>query len=75
MVDRIQINSPIYMRLDGQWQVVLSGTVCDVSDSTVYTYNPAAHLGVPPIVLSPGEPAGSLASHGYPTPVRNVKTR
>lgn len=30
MPDRIQITSPTYMRVDGQWDIVLGGSVIDV---------------------------------------------
>jgi len=69
MVDRIQINVPTYMQLDGQWQIVLPGTVCDVPSAASFTGGTAA----PATVVN--ETAGALASHGKPTPVRNVRTR
>jgi len=66
MVDRVQLTQTCYMQLDGQWQLVYPGAVMDVA--TAAAFNPA-HV----TVLSPGEAAGALASHGKPTPVRNIR--
>jgi hypothetical protein len=62
MVDRIQLTALTFMPLDGQWQLVKSGTVIDVPDAAVYRGAST--------ILSPAEPAGTLKSHGKPTPVR-----
>lgn len=64
MPDRVQLTQTCYMQLDGQWQLVYPGTVIDM---------PSAPHPSQATVLSPAEPAGSLASHGKPTPVRNVR--
>ena len=64
MVDRVQLNVECYMPLDGQWQIVLAGTVFDCP--TASTFGSATKLT---------ESAGTLASHGKPTPVRSVRTR
>lgn len=66
MVDRIQITKTCWIFCDGQPQVVLSGSVFDVASVVPY-----ASVS---LLLSPGEPAGSLASHGKPTPVRTIRT-
>ena len=67
MTDRITITVPMcYMPLDGQWQIVLSGTVIDVPSAIPYAG--ACTL------LSPAEAPGKVASHGKPTPVRGVRT-
>ena len=67
MTDRITITIPTYMQADGQWQIVYPGSVLDV---------PAAgKFGAVSSTLSPAEPAGTLASHGGPTPVRNFRVR
>lgn len=36
MPDRITLNKTTYMPVEGQWQVVLSGSVMDVPDHTAY---------------------------------------
>ena len=67
MTDRITITTPTYMKADGQWQIVYPGSVLDVPTagafSSVATINAAS------------DPAGSLAPHGGPTPVRNFRVR
>lgn len=68
MVKRIQLLKDVYMPLDGQPQIVLSGSVLDVAD-TFPVHSTTANT------LSPGEPAGALKSHGQPTPVRTVRTK
>ena len=68
MVDRIRLEVPIYMPIDGQWDIVLPGTVLDVASATAFA---TGHV----TILSPSEPAGTLASHGKPTPVRNVRRK
>ena len=67
MVDRIQLSVAHYMKLDGQWTIVESGTVIDVPDA-------AAFQGTAK-VLSPGEAAGTLTIANTPTPVRSVRRR
>lgn len=66
MTDRIQITQVCWIFADGQPQVVCPGSVFDVDSANKYAGTS--------ITLSPGEPAGALASHGKPTPVRNVRT-
>lgn len=63
---RICINKSTYMKVDGQWQIVLSGSVIDLDASTVITGDS----------LLPGfsETAGTLAAHGTNTTVRNLRT-
>lgn len=68
MVDRIQLLHDVYMKVDGQWAIVLSGSVIDVPDKAVFA---GKHVSV----LSPGEPAGALAPHGGPTPVRSLRRK
>lgn len=65
MVDRIQITVPTYMHLDGQPQIVLPGTVIDVPTASAFRGSS----------IPVAETAGALASHGKPTPVRNVRTK
>lgn len=65
---RYQLKADVYMKLDGQWRIVQSGTVFD--DSTAVGYA-LAHV----TILSPGEPATALAPHGAATPVRGVRTK
>lgn len=36
MVDRITLSKPVYMELDGQWQIVYGGSVIDVPDATKF---------------------------------------
>jgi len=67
MVDRVQLNVPVYMKLDGLWQIVLTGTVIDVPAAGSFS---GPHV----TVLSPSETAGALGSHGGPTTVRNKRT-
>lgn len=64
MVDRITIAVPTYMFLDNQWQIVYPGSVIDVP--TAANFSSSTHVPT-------RETAGSLASHGGPTPVRNVR--
>jgi hypothetical protein len=68
MVDRIQLVKDVYMKIDNQWQIVLSGTVIDVPSSLAYS-------GPQITVLSPAQPSGVLASHGGPTSVSGKRTR
>ena len=68
MTDRIQLTQPVYMKLDGQWRIVYGGSVMDVPSAGAFS---AQHV----TILSPSEPAGTLAAHGGPTPVRNIRTR
>jgi hypothetical protein len=63
---RVQIDRPTYLQLDGQWQVVLPGSVIDLP--TGLTLSPSC------ILASFVESPGNLASHGKPTPVRNIRT-
>lgn len=64
---RIQINVPTYMPLDGQWQIVLPGSVVDLPAGL--TISPSC------TVETFSESPGTLAAHGKPTPVRNIRTR
>lgn len=68
MTQRYVLTAPCYMPLDGQWQICFPGTVFDAPDTMGVHTSTATKL-------SPSEPAGTLASHGKPTPVRNVRTR
>lgn len=68
MVKRIQLLKDTYLLLDGQGQIAMCGSVIDVPDSFNIRSAEATQL-------SPGEAAGSLASHGKPTPVRKIRTR
>jgi hypothetical protein len=65
---RYQLTKDVYMPLDGQWQIVLSGTVFD--DAPTVGYAPATVS-----VLSPGETPGALGAAGKATSVRGVRTR
>ena len=68
MVDRIQLTKATYMRLDGLWQIADVGCVMDVPLASAFHPSTA-------VVLSPAEAAGTLASHGLPTPVRNIRNK
>lgn len=68
MTQRYQVLQDVYLHLDGQPQIVLSGTVFDAADNFGAS---ASNL----LKLSPGEAAGALGPHGKPTAVRNVRTR
>lgn len=65
---RYQLKQDVVMKLDGQVQIVQSGTVFDDKDTVNYN---TAHV----TKLSPGETPGNLAPHGAPTPVRGVRTK
>lgn len=65
---RYQLKTDIVMPLDGLIGVVGAGTVFDDAPTVGYT---AAHVNV----LSPGEAAGQLGTHGRATSVRNVSRR
>ena len=67
MTDRITILTPTYMKADGQWQIVYPGSVLDVPSASAFAGAAS--------VNSPIEAAGTLASHGGPTPVRNFRVR
>jgi hypothetical protein len=68
MVDRIQLNTQVYMQVDGLWQIAQPGSVLDVPAASAFA---SGHI----IQLSPAEAAGVLASHGKATIVRGVRTR
>ena len=65
---RYSLNVPVYMPLDGQWQICYPGTVFDVPDTTNVHTSTATKL-------SPSESAGTLNARAPPTSVRNVRTR
>lgn len=65
MPDRITLTSDTYMQLDGQWQVVLRGSVIDVP----------SHAPFQAVATKETEGASPLASHGKPTGVRNLRTQ
>jgi len=62
---RVQISVPHFMQLDGQWQVVMPGSVVDM---------PTAGPVAPTTATVLAETPGNLAPHGKPTPVRNIRT-
>jgi len=64
MADRIQINVPTYMPVEGQWQIIYPGSVIDVPSAVTYRG--------PTTILSPTETAAPVT---IPTPVRNVRKR
>jgi len=64
MVDRIQITTPTYMQLDGQWQIVQSGVV-DVPSAATFRG----------VAVPIAETASALHVHGKPTSVRGVVKR
>lgn len=66
MVDRITLKQECYMQLDGQWQIVLPGSVIDVASASAF------HDSHKQTVQTN---TGTLASHGKPTPVSNIRTR
>lgn len=61
--NRVQINKPTYMEVDGQWQIVLPGSVIDLP----------ATVNVSPVCTTPVIAAattpGTLAPHGRSTSV------
>lgn len=61
---RYQLRQNVYMTLDGQPQIVLSGTVFDDVANTTYA---ASHVNI----LSPGETPNVV---GKPTSVRSKRT-
>lgn len=67
---RVQINTPTYMPVDGQWQIVLPGSVIDLP----------AGLGIStscttPVTAASATP-GTLAPHGKATSVSpTLRTR
>jgi len=63
---RYQLKQDVYMKLDGQWRIVQSGTVFD--DNIAVGYAPA-HV----TTLSPGEPAVALDAHGSAKPIRLMR--
>ena len=67
MTDRITIITPTYMKADGQWQIVYPGSVLDVPSAAAFAGAATTN--------SPAEAAGTLAPHGGPTPVRNLRVR
>ena len=67
MPKRVKLLQDIYMPLDGQWQMVLSGSVVDIPDTMNISAAQATQL-------SPGEAAGALhPTHQKPTSVRDVR--
>lgn len=64
---RVRINTTTYMPVDGQWQIVLSGSVIDLP--------PDVRLTGSSVDQTFSEPPGMLAAHGKATPVRNLRTR
>jgi len=60
---RLQLTQDVYMPLDGQWQIVLSGTVFDTTAQHNFS---SAH------VKSVAEVANSVTA---PTSVRSVRTK
>ncbi len=64
---RYQLTKDVYMPLDGQWTIVLSGTVFDAPDTVGVHSSTAA-------TLSPGETPG-VPVNGKPTSVRNARRR
>lgn len=65
MTDRIQITKPTFMEMNGQWSIVLPGSVVDVPAATKYSADNS-------ILLT--ETAGPLINN-KPTGVRSVKLR
>lgn len=64
---RITINKPTYMKIDGQWVIVYPGSVIDLD----------ATQKISPSCCDPtfSEAAGTLKPHNGTTPVRNLRTR
>ncbi len=63
---RVQINTPTYMEIDGQWQIVYPGSVVDLPAGVKISASATA-----PLVEAPG----TLALNGKATSVRNLRTR
>ena len=64
---RVQINVPTYMKVDGQWTIVYPGSVIDCDATTKITGNSA--------LTTFSEAPGTLAEHGKSTSVRNFRAR
>ena len=60
---RLQLTQDVYMPLDGQWQIVLSGSVFDVQTPHNISAGHAINVAETPAVVT------------KPTSVRNVRTR
>ena len=65
MTDRIQLKDHVYMPLQGQWQIVLTGSVIDVPTAGAFS---SAHY------TKLSEAAGTLVNNTH-TPVRNVRIK
>lgn len=54
MAQRLQLTQDVYMPLDGQWGIVLSGTVFDApSTMTFHPTHAQTYAGVPNAVTKP----------------------
>lgn len=66
MVDRITLATDVYMKVDGQWQVVLRGSQLDVPSA-------AAFKNVHIDAVTPN--TGTLLNGVHATPVANFRTK
>jgi hypothetical protein len=66
MADRITLNVPVYMKLDGQSQIVLGGSTIDVASSAVFASNQISNV-------IPG--GGNLSNGVHNWGVSNVRTK
>lgn len=64
---RVQINTPTYMKVDGQWQIVYPGSIIDLDSTT--------RLSAASILPTFSEAPGTLPAHGNSASVRNLRTR
>ncbi len=70
MVDRITLAREHYVQLDGQWQIVLPGSVIDVPSASKFA---STHQGTGANATLIG--TGTLGAHGKATSVSNIRTR
>ena len=70
MVDRITLAREHYCQLDGQWQIVLGGSIIDVPSASKFA---ASHQGTGTNATQVG--TGTLGAHGKITSSSLVRTR
>jgi hypothetical protein len=63
MADRVTLTKTCYMKLDGQWQIVLSGSVIDVDKAS----------DLKGVCAPVAESAGNLGTGNSHKPVRNMR--
>lgn len=55
---RVQLTQDVYMPLDGQWTIVLSGSIIDVPSGTLSPAHTATVAGTPALVTKPTSVSG-----------------